>query len=293
MFAISMLEGYNVLEFSPRIKNTVIDLEESLPAGILLNIATFQADAVETTINNVSSSVLQTLAIVLAIVIWFLGLRTGLIVGTIVPFVMLTTLAFMQIFSMELERMSLATLIISLGLLVDSGIVIAEDFKRRIEEGIGRADALKNCGEEMAIPLLISALTTVLVFLPLLLAQHQAREYTRSISLVIMISLLTSWVLALCITPTLCYFSLKKADASELNNTGKLTLIEKLVEPYERLLHWVLCYRKTFLSLMVLAFFGSLVLLGAVPQQFFPDSDRTQVLAYVELPPSEIGRAHV
>ncbi len=164
MFAISMLNGYNVLEFSPRVKAQIEELQATLPAGMFLNIATYQAEQVANTVYGVSINVLQTLAIVLAVVMLFLGMRTGLIVGAIVPFVMLATLAVMNILGMELERMSLATLIISLGLLVDNGIVIAEDFKRRLEEGSSREDALKTCGGEMAVPLLISSLTTILVF---------------------------------------------------------------------------------------------------------------------------------
>ena len=97
-------------------------------------------------------------------VVLFLGLRTGLIVGAIVPFVMLITLSIMQFSDMKLERMSLATLIISLGLLVDNGIVIAEDFKRRLEAGIARYDAMIQGSSELAIPLLSSSITTILFF---------------------------------------------------------------------------------------------------------------------------------
>ena len=152
----------------------VNQIEASLPIGYTLNVATYQADQVEKTINGVSMNVLQTLAIVLVVVILFLGLRTGLIVGAIVPFVMLTTLSIMQFTDMKLERMSLATLIISLGLLVDNGIVIAEDFKRRLEDGIKRYDAMLQGSKELAVPLLSSSVTTILFFLPLMLAEHVA-----------------------------------------------------------------------------------------------------------------------
>lgn len=286
IFAISMLDGFNVLEFSPHVKAEVETLQQTLPAGMFLNIATYQADQVAKTVYGVSYSVLQTLVIVLVVVMLFLGARTGLIVGAIVPFVMLTTLAIMKLAGMELERMSLATLIISLGLLVDNGIVIAEDFKRRLEEGATREDALRKCGGEMAIPLLISSFTTILVFLPLMLAEHVAGEYTRSISLVILISLLTSWVLALCVTPTLCFYFLKvdvtaKSEAGQKNPAG---IIGRLYAPYEWFLHLIMAHRIVFTSLMLAVFVGSLSLMGQVPQQFFPDSDRSQVLIYTELP---------
>ncbi len=122
---------------------------------------------------------------------------------------MLITLALMNFYDLQLERMSLATLIIALGLLVDNGIVVAEDFMKRLENGISRIEALKGVGKELTIRLLTSSLTTILFFMPLMLAESTAGEYTRSLSLVIAMALLTSWIAGLCLTPLLCYFFLK------------------------------------------------------------------------------------
>jgi len=273
-FAISMLPQYNILEYAPRIKTNVENIITSLPIGYQLDIATYQADQVEKTVQGVSINVLQTLAIVLVVVVLFLGLRTGLIVGAIVPFVMLTTLSIMLFFDMKLERMSLATLIISLGLLVDNGIVIAEDFKRRIEDGISRFDAMLQGCKELAIPLLSSSITTILFFLPLMLAEHVAGEFTRSISLVILITLMTSWVLALCVTPILCYYFIKPSAVEEDKSTAK----GKLSANYERFLHWVLRNRLLFISVILILFVGSIGSMKFVAKQFFPESDRTQIL---------------
>ena len=319
MFAISMLSGYDVLEFSPRMKSRIDDVEATLPHGFQLDIATYQADAVSKTVFGVSKSVGQTLLIVLVVVMLFLGMRTGLIVGTIVPFVMLITLAFMDMLGMVLERMSLSTLIIALGLLVDNGIVIAEDFRRRLEDGESRDEAMKGSGKELAVPLLISSLTTILVFLPLMLAEHVAGEYTRSISLVILISLMTSWFLALCVTPILCYYFLKveapavtsahspggkksslptsayspeekKSFYQDRGSPFQRSLKEKFYHWYRSFLEGALRYPKFFLSLAALLFAGSIFLMSFVPKQFFPDSDRAQVLVYVDLPTDASAR---
>ncbi|MCO4798625.1 MAG: efflux RND transporter permease subunit [Colwelliaceae bacterium] len=279
-FAISMLPQYNILEYAPRIKNKFEEITNSLPIGYQLDIATYQADQVEKTVKGVSINVLQTLAIVLVVVVLFLGLRTGLIVGAIVPFVMLSTLSIMLFFDMKLERMSLATLIISLGLLVDNGIVIAEDFKRRIEDGISRYDAMLQGCKELAIPLLSSSITTILFFLPLMLAEHVAGEFTRSISLVILITLMTSWVLALCVTPILCYYFIKPVNHEEESES----LLDKIYALYEKFLHWVLRYKLLFMSLMLILFIGSIGSMKFVSKQFFPESDRTQILMYIDLP---------
>ncbi|WP_372771422.1 efflux RND transporter permease subunit, partial [Pseudoalteromonas sp.] len=282
-FSNAMLPEYNILEFAPRFKAKIAEIEQTLPIGYQLDIATYQADQVAKTVKGVSINVLQTLAIVLVVVILFLGLRTGLIVGAIVPLVMLVTLAIMQYSGIKLERMSLATLIISLGLLVDNGIVIAEDFKRRLEQGINRYNAMVQGCKELAIPLLSSSATTILFFLPLMLAEHVAGEYTRSISLVILITLLSSWVLALTVTPILSYYFIKvpKTSANEQAEFGKLT---PYYNKYEQFLHWVLKHKALFLAAMFILLIGAGASMKFVAKQFFPNSDRTQVLVNIDLP---------
>ena len=288
MFAVSMLPEYNLLEYAPRIQSLVTDITNTLPIGYNIDYATFQADQVQQSISGVSTSVLQTLAIVLVVVIVFLGMRTGLIVGSIVPFVMLTTLAIMQFSGMVLEKMSLATLIIALGLLVDNGIVIAEDFKRRIESGADRFQAMCQGGKELALPLLSSSITTILFFLPLMLAENIAGEFTRSVSLVILITLMTSWVLALTVTPTLCYFFIKTDEKKPNEQTAatskNASSANGFYGKYELFLHWIMAHKVLFLSAMVAILFVSLSGFKYVEQQFFPDSDRMQVMVYVDLP---------
>ncbi len=285
MFAIAMLPEYNLLEYAPRIKEKVAEIESTLPIGYQINIATYQAEQVQRAVSGVSINVLQTLAIVLVVVIFFLGLRTGLIVGSIVPFVMLTTLAIMKFTGMTLEKMSLATLIIALGLLVDNGIVIAEDFKRRLEKGQERLEAMYQGGKELAMPLLSSSITTILFFLPLMLAEHVAGEFTRSISLVILITLMTSWILALCVTPTLCYFFIKvEKNVKTIKQNGNASESSDFYAHYERFLHWVLAHKSLFMVIMVALLFFSLSGFQLLKQQFFPDSDRTQIMMYIDLP---------
>lgn len=285
VFAVSMLSSESALDYGVRVKQALQDIADSLPVGYELDIVTFQPDQVATAVYGVTLNVLQTLGIVLAVVILFLGVRVGIIVGAIVPTVMLITLAVMGLFGMTLERMSLATLVIALGLLVDNGIVVAEDFKRRLEEGNTRDEALQNTGRELALPLLSSTLTTILVFLPLMLADHVSGEFTRSISLVVLITLLASWLLAMTVTPVLChrFIHIPKGDASPTGGS-----IERLFEPvnrfYGRILRRTLRHRLLFLLIMVGVLFGAFAGMAHAPKKFFPDSDRSQVICYVDLP---------
>lgn len=292
IFAISMLSGYNVLDFSPKMKAKLAEVQQSLPIGYQLDIATYQADQVTQTVYGVSINVLQTLTIVLVVVMIFLGVRVGLIVGSIVPCVMLLSLAIMNFSGINLERMSLATLIIALGLLIDNGIVIAEDFKARLERGEDRIYALKHGPGSLAIPLLSSSVSTILFFLPLMLAQHVAGEYTRSISLVILISLMTSWLLALSITPVLCYFFVSKpTDNNKQTQTDSNKLYHKIQQRYQQILNWMLNHKALSLGVSVILLVVCISSMPFLNKQFFPDSDRLQILVDIELAPDASSRA--
>ena len=285
VFAIAKNDHVDVLKFTPAMEREISALNATLPAGMHLDVVTRQADVVENAVNGVSINVLETLTIVCTVVILFLGLRTGLIVGAIVPGVILITIAIMAFSGMVLERMSLATLIISLGVLVDNGIVVAEDFKRRLEDGEDRKQALDMVSRSLSFPLLTSSLTTILVFLPLMLSDSAAGEYTRSISLVILISLMVSWLLSQTITPYLCYhFIPSPTNGSEASRPGFSHYFTRLNPLYESGLRRILNFRWLFMLLMIGLFVLGGYGMSKVPAKFFPDSDRAQVLVYLDLP---------
>jgi len=287
VLTLAMQSDESVLNYSERASTRIDAVRQSLPSGLNLDVITYQADQVENAVYGVTWNMAQTLLIVLLVVVAFLGLRTGLIVGSIIPAVILTTLGVMGLFELQLERMSLATLVISLGLLVDNGIVVAEDFKRRLEEFGDRDRALRTTTRELAFPLLTSSFTTIAVFLPLLIADTASTEYTRSISIVILIALSVSWLLAMTVTTTLCHAFMAGPD-SEREETSRRHWMRaafgRLEGLYESVLRVILRFRWTYVAGMVLTFFVGGALMGLVPQKFFPESDRAQLLVYVDLP---------
>jgi len=286
ILAVSMTDGASVLDFGTRVKERLETAQQSLPAGVELDLVTHQADEVRRAVYGVTANVGQTLAAVLAVVILFLGLRTGLIVGAIVPAVMLATIAVMGFFEMSLQRMSLATLIIALGLLVDNAIVLAEDYKHRLEQGVDRDAAVRQSGGELALPLLTSTLTTILFFLPLMLAGHVSGEYTRSISLVIAISLLTSWLLSMTLTLVLCHrFAVPEGNGGRRRRFDPSQwLFRRMNAGYDALLRRLLRHRLVFLLAMVGLFAAAVFGMSQAPQKFFPNSGRPQAQIYIDLP---------
>jgi multidrug efflux pump subunit AcrB len=282
LLAVSMAEGRNVLSVGPSIMERLAEIEATLPVGFQLRIGNYQPTHVERAVAAVRSNLFQTIVSVLIVIVLFLGMRTGLIVGLHVPLTMVVTLVVMHVLGIAMHRISLATLIISLGLLVDNGIVVAEEIGKRLFQGEERIDAATNTGRTLSTPLLISSITTVLMFVPLALAPNASGEYLRSMSQVILISLGVSWLLAMTVTPVLCARFLKppQVTAEEI----KAQYDKPLFAFYRRLLETLLRRRVIFLAGMA----GVLVLGGwifsQVPEQFMPESDRPQIIVDVSLP---------
>lgn len=280
VLSVSITEGINAVAFGDQLTAKLRAFEAGLPIGYVIEYATFQPGLIEAAVDSAVLNVYQTLAIVLVVVMLFLGARTGLIVGTIVPLTMLLAIIVMRLLGIELQRVSIAAMIIALGLLVDNGIVVAEDIRRRIDAGEARKESAISAGRTLAPPLLTSSLTTILAFMPMMLSIGAAGEYTRSLSQVIVIVLLGSWFLAMTVTPSLCSLLLPEASSPTVGDQppGRVQSI------YSSLLSRLLRARLAFLALMVAAFVGALFLFGGVPKEFFPTSDRNQFLIYVDLP---------
>ncbi|MEM6622620.1 MAG: efflux RND transporter permease subunit [Pseudomonadota bacterium] len=276
---VSMIDQVDSQAFSVALKRLVEEFETQLPWGFELEFITYQRDDIEAAIFSVLNNLWQTILVVLAVVVAFLGLRTGLIVGAMVPLVMLVSTLAMRELGIELERMSLASLIISLGLLVDNGIVVAEEMQNRLRRGQERVQAAIEVGRGLTKPLLAASLTTVLAFMPLMLAPGGAGEYTRSISLVIAIALAISWVIALTLLPLLCVWFMKVGASDDAPSYDGA-----VYQIYRRLMTGAIRFRwLVIVASVAFLFFGGW-LFQFVGKTFFPASERTQLQVLVELP---------
>ena len=282
LLAVSMADGENVLDVGPRVAERLGEIEQMLPIGLQLRIGNYQPTHVERAVEAVRSNLMQTIVIVLVVIVGFLGFRTGAIVGLHVPLTMIVTLVVMFVMDIALHRISLATLIISLGLLVDNGIVVAEEIGKRLFQGEERQEAATNAGKTLSMPLLTSSITTVLMFIPLALAPHAAGEYLRSMSMVILISLSVSFILAMTVTPILCSRFLEKPETTEEEIAAQYET--SAYRTYRAMLGVLLRMRIPFLGLMVGVLFFGFWLFSYVPVQFMPESDRPQILVDVKLP---------
>ncbi|HYN39143.1 MAG TPA: efflux RND transporter permease subunit, partial [Rhodospirillales bacterium] len=266
-----------------RLTDRVKEIEQTLPVGYFLDFATYQPALVERAVNGAISNLLQTLVIVLVVVVLFLGVRTGLIVGSFIPMTMLLALVGMSIWGVELQRMSIATMIIALGMMVDNAIVIAETMRNRFEQGEDRRQAAIATGRELGLPLLTSTLTTILAFMPIALAEGSAGEYTLSLGQVVILVLLGSWFMSLYMTPTMSYWFLKVKVREAGAGSAAGLYDSTFYQVYRRFLETSLRHRLICLA-VVFAFLAMTVFLTRyVVNEFFPANDRNQYLVYLNL----------
>ncbi len=287
VLSISILEGegVNAVEFGERLTQKVKQIEQTLPVGYTLDYATYQPPLIKAAVEGAVTNLLQTLVIVLVVVVLFLGVRTGLIVGSFVPMTMLMSMAIMRTADIELQRMSIAALIISLGMLVDNGIVIAEDIRTRLQNGEDRRQAALTSGRTLAIPLLTSTLTTILAFAPIPLAIGGAGEYTKSLGQVLIITLLSSWFLSMLMTPLMCFWFMKvKPRKPQAEGAPADPYAGVFYRVYRLMLQGMLRVRLLVLACTVAAFAGAIFASQTIVKEFFPAGDRNQYLVYLDLP---------
>ena len=293
VISVSITPGVNSVGFGEQLTHKLGVLESQLPIGYVLEYATFQPDLVEAAVNGGLNNVYQTIAIVLVVVMIFLGVRTGLIVGSFVPLTMLMGMIIMRMLGIEFERVSIASSIIALGMLVDNGIVIAEDIRGRLERGQDRRDACIETGRTLSIPLLTSSLTTILAFMPMLLMDGQTGEYAFSLPMVVIVLLLSSWFLSMYVTPTMCFWFMKVKPVAQAETMAGAASQENPQDAYSGSFYRI--YRSVLERLLSMRFIVSagavaaIVLGGFIASQlvrefFGPSTDRNEFLVYVDLP---------
>jgi multidrug efflux pump len=277
--AVSLREGGNVLSLGKQVKATIDRLQEVYPIGIQFDMVAFQPEHVSRKVDAFVNNLLQAVVIVLGVMLVSLGIRTGLVVASLIPMSMIMSLLVMSVLNIGIDQMSLAALIIALGMLVDNAIVMSESIMVQIAEGQSPLKAAIDSGTELRIPLLTSSLTTAAAFLPIYLAESSTGEYTAPLFKVVTIALLSSWVLSLTMTPLMCVTFLKtKAGPKE----GRYE--SRFYRTYRMLLLLGLRHRLLALGVALTIFLVAMQGFRLIPNIFFPPNDKAILKAEFELP---------
>ncbi|GBC64141.1 AcrB/AcrD/AcrF family protein [Desulfonema ishimotonii] len=267
VIAVNMAKGGNVIEMGQAVMKRLREIESRLPVGLDFHLLSYQPRFVERSISEFMVNLLEAFVFVVVVVLLFAGLRTGLIVGTLVPMAMMACIALMPPFGVELQKMSIASLIIALGMLVDNGVVVSENMLVRMAGGEDRLAAAAHAVRTLWKPLLSASLTTILAFLPIYIAESDTGEYCGSLFVVVTLTLMASWLLSLTMMPLLCHYFLRPRQQ-------KQTFAGRFYRIYRGGL--ILCLRRRTLFLLAVIGLITLSLWGMkfVPKIFFPPNDR-------------------
>ncbi len=277
--AVSLREDGNILELGEEIRQVVEHAKRVYPVGVEFDLVQFQADAVSDKVSDFVGNLLQAVVIVALVMLVFLGLRTGLVVASLIPSTMIASFLVMSVFDIGIDQMSLASLIIALGMLVDNAIVMSESTMVQMAKGRTARQAAIDSAAELRVPLLISSLTTAAAFLPIFLAESSTGEYTAPLFKVVTITLLCSWLLALTLIPALSVMFFKVGQKSTSD-----TFDTRFYRTYRGLLLRLVKHPWLSLAGVSAVFAVSLAGFGAIPNIFFPPNDRASFTIEIELP---------
>ena len=285
VLSLFLFEGVDAVEFGKQLKERVKEIELSLPLGYKLDFATYQPELISRSVNGMVSNVVQSVGIVLVVVMIMLGLRTGLIVGSFIPLVMLFGVVMMYAFNIEMQRISLATMIIALGMFVDNAIVVSDDVKVNLESGMKRREAVLKSGRSLSVPLLTSTLTTVFAFGPIILQIGSTGDYTKSLGQVMIILLMGSWFLSMFSSTSFCYWFMKTKPPAGTANNEKIDPYQgKFYRIYRKILVFGLRNPMLVLGFVGLAFAIAVYSFTKIPRILFPEGDRNQYTVYLDFP---------
>ncbi|MCA9607215.1 MAG: efflux RND transporter permease subunit [Myxococcales bacterium] len=266
-------EGVDVVELGSRLEEAVRGLRASHPE-LRIDVLANQPSQVEARLSDLGRSLALGIGVVALVLVLTMGPRLGMVVAAIVPLVTFASLALYRLGGGVLHQMAIAALVVALGLLVDNAIVMAEAIQRRLDDGEPHADAVRGAVRELAVPLASATATTLAAFVPMLLGEGGSGDFTRAIPIVVMTTLTVSYVYAVTVTPLLG----RLLKPSARTGPGR---VERLARAVARFAigrpAWALL---SVLVVIVLA--GSFA--GRVDKDFFPPSDRAQLVVSVELP---------
>ena len=284
--AVSMEQGGDIIRLGQRLDAELAQLNHDLPLGMGLARIADQSLAVSDSITEFVRALAEAVVIVLVVCFVSLGIRTGLVVALSIPLVLAMTFAAMYYFNIGLHKTSLGALVIALGLLVDDAIIAVEMMAVKLEEGFDRIQAASFAYSSTAFPMLSGTLITAAGFLPIATAKSATGEYTVAIFQVTVIALLLSWAAAVLFVPLLGYLLLpeKGLSADGARHDEHAVYHTPFYQRFRALVQFCVRRRWLTITVTVMIFAASVVLFGKVPQQFFPDSTRLELLVDLKLP---------
>jgi multidrug efflux pump len=281
---VAMKPGGDILKLGKNLEDTFARVQNELPVGMTLGKVSDQPQAVRASVAEFVDVLTAAVAIVLLVSFFSLGMRAGTVVALVIPLVLAMTFAAMNYFGIGLHKISLGALVLALGLLVDDAIIAVEMMAVKMEQGFDRLRAAAFAWDSTAFPMLTGTLVTAAGFLPIATAASSTGEYTRSIFEVVTIALLLSWIAAVVFIPYIGNLLLPDLDKRKAGHNAPHDPYQgRFYIRFRALVGWCVRFRKTVIAITVAVFVVSLLMFRFVPQQFFPDSTRLELMVDIKL----------
>ncbi len=278
LLGVEMKDGENVVAMGAAVQARIDELRaRRLPPDLDFATVNNLPRQVDSLVVNFINNLWQAIVVVLVVALLMMGWRPAVVMAAAVPLCMIAALAIVRLFGVELEQFSIASLIIALGMIVDNAIVVSDQTSSILRAGETRLRAAIRGASELAIPILTSTLTTVAAFLPLLLIPGNTGEYVRSLPIVVSVTLLASYFVAMTVTPILCFWILKPGKVEQERES-------LLLRAYGRTIGFCLRRKRLTLTLAAGAVLGALLLTPIIGNQFFPGGVRDQFFVHFRLP---------
>jgi multidrug efflux pump subunit AcrB len=288
MISVQMHEGNNIVQFGEEVKEKLSEVSALLPANVKINTIVNQPQVVDENVSHFIHEFFLAIISVVVVVIFLLPFRIAAVAATAIPMTIAVTFALMHAFGIELHQVSLAALIVVLGMVVDDAIVIADNYVELLDAGVERWTAAWRSASDLLIPVFGATITIIASFMPLVILTGTVGEFIHALPVTVAISLATSFLVAMVFTPLLCYVFIKKGLHSHSENDQKKkksSFLDKMQSGYDWLQQLCVKYPKTTIVSSLVPIVLALLLFNyGVRQKFFPSAERNQFVVELWMP---------
>lgn len=286
LFSVEMQKGKNIVELGEEISASLAQIRPLLPPDLKLDLIANQPTVVEERMAKLGEEFLLAIGAVILVTIILLPLRVAVIAAIAIPVTMTVTIGTLNALGIQLHQVSIAAIILVLGIVVDDAIVIADNYVELLDRGVPREEAAWRSASDMFVPVLTATLTIICSFLPLLILTGSVGEFIQALPITVAVALSISFLVAILFTPILCRFFIKKGlhTGEQETQKKKFSLLDGLQVVYNRTIVFFMKRKILAMALGMAAIVSGVLLFKAVPEQFFPSAERNQFVIDVWMP---------
>ena len=288
LLAVQMHEGYNIVAFGKTVDRKIAETQKLLPSGVKLTTIVNQAKIVDKNVSQFLKEFAMAIVAVIVVIVLLLPFRVAAVAAMAIPMTVAITFAVMHAIGMELHQVSLASLILVLGMVVDDAVVVADNYVTLLDKGVDRQTAAWRSATELVVPILTATLAIIGAFLPLVILTGMVKEFISALPYTVAIALSSSFIVAMFLTPILCFTfiknGLRNSSAEDSKRKQKMSVLSLMQGGYNKTITWCMAHSKLTIAACLSTLVFAVLLYQVVPQKFFPAAERNQFVVDLWMP---------